>query len=42
MDDQKRVFLYAESKIHLIELENQREKILKEREETWCLKRKAL
>lgn len=42
MDDQNRGFLNKEAKKKLIELENQRARILKEREENWRLKSRAL
>lgn len=42
MDDQSRGFLNTEAKWQLIELENERAGLLKEREETWRLKSRAL
>jgi len=41
LDDQNKGFISAKTKTHLIELENQRAKILKEREESWHLKSRA-
>lgn len=38
LDDQGRGFTCAKAKTQLINLENQRSKILKEREETWRLR----
>lgn len=38
LDDGNKGFAFANGDSHLIELEKQRDKILKEREETWRLK----
>lgn len=42
MDDHNKGFTTTNDKSHLTELEKQREKILKEREETWRLKSRAI
>jgi len=42
IDDNKRGFLSVEAKLNLIELENKRARILKEREETWRLKSRTI
>lgn len=42
LDDRNQGFVTADDKTHLIELENQKSRILKEREESWRLRSRAI